>query len=58
MRSEDPGSLRDPFGRSEGPDGNSENPFIILRGHFKRSEGPLLTCLEDRAMRSGGGGDK
>ena len=31
MRSEDPGSLRDPFGSSEGPVGNSEDPFSSLR---------------------------
>ena len=55
MRSQEPGSLRDPFGSLEGPVGNSEDPFSRLMGPFTRSEGPL-TCLEDRAMRSGEGG--
>ena len=51
-RSEDPDRLRDTFGSSEAPVGNSEHPFSSLRGPFTRSESPL-TCLENRAMRSG-----
>ena len=40
MRSEDPGSLRAPFGNSESSVGNSEALFGSLRGLFTRSEAP------------------
>ena len=53
MGSQDPGSIKDPFGSSEGPVGNSLDPFSSLRAP-SRSQRVPLTCLGDRAMRSGG----
>ena len=55
MRSQDRGSLRDHFSNSEGPIGNSEDPFSSLKGPSHAQSGQLK-CLEDQAMRSGGPG--
>ena len=53
MSSEDPGSLRDPFGSSEGVVWNSGDPFSSLRGPLTRSEGPS-PCGPDHALRGPG----